>query len=190
MYQLLTIVRDAVFGAFCVAAGVATAGWLVRTRRVPPFSPLGRLLLRASDPVLTPVETRVVRFGGTPTQAGWWLVIGTAVGGLLLIGVTRGVLDVVSELGYAAQGGPLPILRLVVNGAYDVLFIALVVRVIGSWFGAFRYARWMRPAYVLTDWLVEPIRRVLPPAGTLDWSPLVAWLVLYALKAFLLSVVL
>jgi len=190
VYPLLTLVRDAVFGAFCVAGALATAGWLVRTRRVSPFSGLGRVLRRVSDPVLAPVETRVVRFGGSPTQAGWWLVIGTAVGGLLLIGLTRGVIDVVGELRYAAQGGVVEILRLLVNGAYDVLFVALVVRVIGSWFGAFRYARWTRPAYALTDWLIEPIRRVLPPAGAFDWSPLVAWVVLYALRAFLLSVVL
>ena len=190
MIPLLTLVRDTVFGAFCVAGAVATAGWLVRTRRISPFTGLGRFLRRASDPVLTPVETRVVRWGGSPTHAGWWLVVGTAIGGLILIGVTRGVIDVFGELQYAAQGGFLEILRFLVGGVYDVLFIALVVRVIGSWFGAFRYARWTRPAYLLTDWLVEPIRKVLPSFGGFDWSPLVAWLVLYALKAFLISVVL
>ncbi|HTY06113.1 MAG TPA: YggT family protein [Gemmatimonadales bacterium] len=190
MYPLLTVIRDVVFGAFCAAGAVASAGWLVRTRRVSPFSGLGRLLRRASDPVLVPVETRVVRLGGSPTHAGWWLVVGTAVGGLLLIALTRTVIDVLGEIRYAAQGGIVEILRFLVGAAYDVLLIALIVRVVGSWFGAFRYARWARPAYVLTDWLVEPIRKVLPPFGALDWSPLVAWLVLYALRAFLVSVVL
>ena len=190
MYPLLTVVRDVVFGAFCAAAGVATAGWLVRTRRISPFSGFGRLLRGASDPVLKPVETRVVRLGGSPTHAGWWLVVGTAVGGLLLIALTRTVIDILGEIQYAAQGGVVEVLRLLVGGAYDVLMIALIVRVVGSWIGAFRYSRWTRPAYLLTDWLVEPIRKVLPPFGAFDWSPLVAWLVLYALKAFLLSVVL
>ncbi len=73
--------------------------------------------------------------------------------------------------------------------AYDVLFIALLARVIGSWLGMFRYSRWMRPAYALTDWLVGPISRVLPPMGMLDWSPLAAWLVLWLLRQFLLSVI-
>ena len=31
---------------------------------------------------------------------------------------------------------------------------------------------------VLTDWLIEPIRRILPPVGMIDFSPLVAWLLL------------
>ena len=47
----------------------------------------------------------------------------------------------------------------------------------------------MRPAYALTDWLVGPISRVLPPMGMLDWSPLAAWLVLWLLRQFLLSVI-
>jgi len=47
----------------------------------------------------------------------------------------------------------------------------------------------VRPAYVLTDWVVEPIRRVLPPAGGFDWSPLAAWLALWVLKRVLLTIV-
>jgi YggT family protein len=70
-----------------------------------------------------------------------------------------------------------------------VLFIALVVRVLGVWFGAFRYSRWMRPAYALTDWLVEPLRRMLPPFGMFDMSPLVAWLVLWVIQGLLLSLI-
>jgi YggT family protein len=39
----------------------------------------------------------------------------------------------------------------------------------------------------LTDWLIQPIRRILPPVGMLDFSPLVAWLVLTLLRGFVLS---
>lgn len=190
MYQLVTIVRDAVFAAFCLAAGAATANWLVRSRKISPFTGLGRFLRGASDPVIRPVETRVVRFGGLPSHAGWWLVVGTAVIGLLLIWVTRGAIGVFYELRAAAGGGWASMLALLVNGAYDVLFIALLVRIVGSWIGAFRYSRWARPAYLLTDWLVEPIRKILPPFGGFDWSPLAAWLVLLVVKGILLGVVL
>ena len=66
---------------------------------------------------------------------------------------------------------------------------ASMVRVIASWFGFFRYSRWIRPAYVLTDWLVEPIRRLLPTTGAIDFSPLAALLVLWVLEKLLLSLV-
>jgi uncharacterized protein YggT (Ycf19 family) len=37
----------------------------------------------------------------------------------------------------------------------------------------------MRPFTVLTEWILEPLRRVLPPFGPLDLSPLVAYLLLW-----------
>jgi YggT family protein len=37
----------------------------------------------------------------------------------------------------------------------------------------------MRPIVVLTDWILEPLRRVLPPFGPLDLSPLVAYFILW-----------
>ncbi|HLQ58151.1 MAG TPA: YggT family protein, partial [Gemmatimonadales bacterium] len=59
--------------------------------------------------------------------------------------------------------------------------------VIAAWFGMFRYSRWVRPAYILTDWFVEPIRRVVPPLGAFDLSPLVAMFALSILRQILLS---
>jgi YggT family protein len=57
--------------------------------------------------------------------------------------------------------------------------IALLVRVIGSWFSVSPYAKWMRPFIMLTEWLLEPLRRLLPPFGPLDLSPMVAYLLLW-----------
>jgi YggT family protein len=51
----------------------------------------------------------------------------------------------------------------------------------------FRYSKWIRPVYILTDWFVEPIRRIVPPLGAVDLSPLVAMIVLSVLRQILLS---
>jgi len=187
MVELHLVARWFVFTLFSASVVISVASWVVRTRRVPPFSALARGLRAVSDPVLRPVERRVVRAGGNPAQAGWWLVIGVAVVGVVLLSLLDWVLSVVLQVADAAGGGPRALVRLGVVVVYNVFFIALLVRVFGSWFGAFRYSRWMRPAYVLTDWLVEPLRRMLPPMGIFDFSPLAALLVLWVLKTFLLS---
>src|SRR2546426_8285550 len=85
MYDLHTILRILVFAAFCLAALIAFAGWLVRSRRVSPFGGFGRTLRSVTDPVLRPVETRLVRLGGNPVHAGWWLGVLVAVAGVLLL---------------------------------------------------------------------------------------------------------
>ena len=137
---------------------------------------------QVTDPILRPIERAATRRGGNPAQAGWWLVIGVAVAGVLVVSLAQWLVGAWSSLQGAALGGARNLLALAVTIAFDVLFFAIFARVIASWLGAFRYSRWMRPVYWLTDWLIEPIRRVMPPTGMLDLSPLAALLVLWLVK--------
>lgn len=189
MLDFRAVARWLVFAVFCASLVVLLASWLVRTRRVSPFGALSRGLRSMSDTFLRPIETRVVRAGGNPANAGWWLVIGVAVVGVVLLSLLDWIVGVTFQVAGAAGGGPRAFLRLGVVLAYNIFFIALIVRVIGSWVGAFRYSRWMRPAYALTDWLVEPLRRVLPPMGMFDLSPLAGWFVLWVIRLLLLSII-
>jgi YggT family protein len=188
MLEVVTLVRYLVIAAFVLAVLAAAGSWLVRTRRVSPFSALGRGMRRGSDWLVQPVETRLLRAGGNPVHAGWWLVVGTAVLGIVLIGAANWLARMGWQFGGAARGGPRAVVGLAFELAYDVVFFALVARVIASWFGRGRYTRWLRPAYWLTDWLIEPIRRVLPPLGMFDLSPLVAIVVLWVLRAVVFAV--
>ena len=190
MPELQVALRYVVFSAIAASVLVALASWLVRTRRISPFGALGRALRTASDPLIRPVETRLVRAGGNPVHAGWWLVVAVAVAGVLLMTLWNWLVDTAYAVTAAFAAGPRAAMALAIVVAYRIIVAALVVRVLAGWFGYFRYARWLRPAYALTDWLVEPIRRVLPPAGGLDWSPLAAWLVLWVLKRVLLTIIL
>lgn len=186
MPDALAVVRYVVFVAFGVSVLVALAAWLVRTRRVSPFGFAGRALRAMSDPLIHPVETRLVRAGGNPVNAGWWLVVFVAAVGIILIAALNWLAEVASGVIVAFSGGPRAGVALLIVLAYRVLVAALFVRVIAGWLGYHRYTRWLRPVYALTDWVVEPLRRVLPAFGRFDWSPLAAWLVLMLLQRILL----
>jgi YggT family protein len=188
MVTVLAAVRYLVFAVFVLAVATAVGSWLVRTRRLSPFGPLGRGTRRFSDALLKPVEGRLFRAGGNPVNAGWWLVLSTAVGGILVIGIAEWLARAAVGFGWAARGGPRAVIAFAVRLAYNGVLLALVVRVIGTWVGIGRYNRWMRPAYWLTDWLVEPIRRVLPPFGMFDWSPLVAVFALWILRTLVFAI--
>lgn len=189
MLEFRVAARWLVFALFCGSVVISLAAWVVRSRRLSPFSALNRTLRSLSDPILRPVEARVVRAGGTPAQAGWWLVIGVAVLGVVLLSLLDWAMSSILQIADAAGGGPRALLRLGVVVAYNVFFFALLMRVIGSWLGAFQFSRWMRPAYLLTDWLVEPLRRVLPTVGMFDLSPLAAMFVLWAIERLLISLI-
>jgi YggT family protein len=186
----MQVLRYSIFGLVVLAALIALGSWLVRTRRVSPFSALGRALRSLTDPVMRPMERRLVRMGGNPTHAGGWLLVLTAVAGIILVSLAGWLYTTFLQAHSAAVAGPRQTVILAVDLLYRILFFALIVRVIAAWFGMFRYSRWIRPAYILTDWLVEPIRRIVPPVSGWDLSPIVAVIVLSLLRQLLLSAVL
>ena len=181
--------RTLVIIALVYASAVALTHWAVRSRKITPFGAWPRLMRRASDPVLLPLERRVIRAGGSPQDAPLWLIGIVIAGGLLLLSLIHWLAGLAATLVVLAGAGPRAWARFALSGLFSVLMIALVVRVIASWFGISRYRPWMRPFFVLTDWLIEPIRRILPPLGMFDLSPLAAWLVLILLRNFVLSMI-
>jgi YggT family protein len=186
---LIVVARVVVVVALAYATVVALTHWAVQSRRLTPFGVWPRFVRRASDPVLQPLERRIVRSGGSPQNAPLWLVGIAIVGGLLLLTLVQWLGGFVVTLGVLARSGPRAWAYFVVNGLFSLLILALFVRVIASWFGLSPYRKWMRPVMILTDWIVDPIRRILPPLGMIDFSPLVAWLVLSLLRRLVLSLI-
>lgn len=177
----------ALFAGACVIAGTH---WLVRTRRLNPFGAWARFIRRLSDPILVPVERRLVRAGRNPQDAGLAIVLVTLFGGLALLFVVRWLAQMAYGILALGEAGPQAIALQLAAWTFDLLSLALLVRVVTSWFGVSPYARWMRPVVFLTDWLLEPLRRILPPFGPFDLSPIVAWFLLRIARSALFTLLL
>jgi YggT family protein len=187
VFLLYTAVRALVVLALAYASIVALTHWAVRSGRIEPFGAWARFVRRLSDPILQPLERRVIRSGGNPQNAPYWL-LGIVIGlGLVLLSVTLWLIELIVRITYMARSGPELWIQTLVSFLFTVLMTAILVRVIGSWVGIGPYRKWMRPFYLLTDWLIEPIRRILPPFGMVDFSPMVAWLVLYVVRGFVMG---
>lgn len=186
-YVLYTAVRTIVVAALVYASAVALTHWGVRTRRINPFGRWSRLMRKVSDPVLLPLERRILRAGGNPQNAPLWLLGIVIGGGLVLLSLTAWLIDLIVRLRWMAESGPGMWIATLVSFIFTVLMTAILIRVIGSWLGIGPYNRWMRPVYALTNWLIDPIRRLLPPLGMFDFSPMVAWLVLYVVRGFVMG---
>ena len=180
-------VRSIVLLALVFAATIALTHWAVRSRRINPFGALPRLVRRASDPILLPLERRVISAGGNPQNAPLWLLGLVIGGGLLLLSLAQWLINTASGLVLLAQGGVRVWIQVLLSAVFTILMAAILIRVIGSWLGIGPYRKWMRPVYALTNWLIDPIRRILPPVGIFDFSPMVAWLVLYVVRGFVLG---
>lgn len=184
-----TVARYVVLAGVAGALVVTATHWAVRAGHLGAFGPLPRGVRRLSDPLLRPLERRLVRWGRNPQDAPLWLLGASIFGGILVLSLIGWLLGWVSQVRLLMGGGPTDWLRFAVAGVTQLLMLALIVRVIASWFGFGAYTRWLRPAYWLTDWLLTPIQRRLPPMGALDLSPLVAYFALFLLRGILLALI-
>jgi YggT family protein len=181
-----TVVRYVVVAALAYAAIVALTHWAVRRRTIGPFGAWPRFVRRISDPILLRLERRVIRLGGSPQDAPLWLLGGVIVVGLILVSLVRWLVGMAFGMATLAGAGPRAWLQVAIGALFSLLMAAILVRVLASWFGISPYSRWMRPVMVLTDWLIDPIRRLMPPVGMIDLSPMVAWLLLWIARGVVL----
>jgi YggT family protein len=186
-FSLDTLARGIVVLALVYASIVALTHWAVRRRRLGPFGAWPRLVRRLSDPVLLPLERRVIRFGGSPQDAPLWLLGIVILGGLILMSLANWLHGMAATVAALASAQPRDWLRLLVSWAFTLVMVSICIRVIASWFGVSEFRPWMRPLLLLTDWIIRPIRRLLPPTGMLDFSPMVAWLVLWLARGLVVG---
>ncbi len=59
-----------------------------------------------------------------------------------------------------------------------VLWVLLLARVVISWTNPSGGGNLVAIVYQLTEPILAPIRRVIPPTSGIDWSPMIAMLIL------------
>lgn len=181
-------VRVVLLWSALALAAVAALDWLVRTRRVSPFGGVARFCRRFVDPLLGPVEHRVVRAGGLPASAPWWALGGVVVGGILLLGLLDFLTDMVGSLSRGIAGGASGLVAVLVSWGFGVLQIAILVRVVVSWLPVSPVSPWVRWAFTLSEPILRQLRRFIPLIGAIDVTPIVAFFLLGIVQRLVLSI--
>lgn len=186
--SIIAAVRYALAAVFVLSLVIALVYWAAREGKISAYGWIARMTRKLFDPIVRPLERRVVRWGGNPQDAPLWLIGIVMVLGILLLALIRWTAGAALHLAALTHAGPREWIESVIGVVYYVLMLALLVRVFGPWLGMGRYHRLARYAYRLTDWFVEPIRRAIPAFRFLDLSLLIALIAVWAAKIVLLNV--
>jgi YggT family protein len=183
---VIQVLRTALFSVAVVFGAICVLDWAVRTRKISPFNAIARFCRSTVDPIIAPIERRVVRAGGTPAAAPLWALVAVVIGGILLLTLLDVIrLEIVRSI-LASSEGASGIFHLLVSWTFTILKAAIMVRVISSWFPISPYSPWVRWSYQLSEPVLAPFRRVIPSLGGLDISPIVAYIVLGLLESLIL----
>jgi YggT family protein len=183
---IIQVVRAALLSIAVVFGVICVLDWAVRTRKISPFNAVARFCRATVDPLIAPIERKVVRAGGTPASAPLWALAAVVIGGILLLSLLDFILLQVARSMIASQNGAAGIFHLLVSWTFTILKIALIVRVISSWLPISPYSRWVLWSYKLSEPILAPMRRIVPNLGGLDITPILAYFLLSLTESFLL----
>jgi YggT family protein len=176
--MVLGLVRMALLIIAAILAVFCLLDWAVRTRRINVFGSSARFARSKIDPMIAPIERRVVAAGGNPASAPLWALAAVVIGGILLISLLDFIRAELYRIVFAFDNGPGGIFMLLVSWAFDFVRIAILVRVISSWLPISPYSPWIRWSYAVSEPILRPLRQVIPTLGMIDITPIVAYFLL------------
>ncbi len=154
---------------------------------VNPFNWSARTVRRLTDPVIMPVRRVLVAFRIDPKAAPFIAVLLIIVAGYLIVQVAGSVLNTVAGIIFALSSGrigtPVAIIGYIIFGFLGLYTMAIFVRIIFSWISMSYANPLMRFFIRTTEPLLGPLRRIIPPVGMFDISPIVAFLILWLCQA-------
>jgi YggT family protein len=184
-YQtILDIASRVLFWLAVVTAAICIVDWAIRARHISPFSAIARFFRRWVDPLFKPVETMIVRRGGLPQQAPFYAFMVVIVGGIAVLYLLRFGMAISRSIAVGVSS-PDRFGLMLIGWALNFLIVALFVRVISSFLPVSPYSKWVRWSYVTTEWFMAPLRRIIPPFGQLDFTPIVAYILLRIVSGIL-----
>ena len=144
--------------------------FLLQWARADFYNPVSQFIVKATQPPLTPLRKFIPGFGGLDTAALVFMVILKIVE----LWLVTGLLGMSPQIGGLALLSVAELLSLLIN----VFIFSILIQVIISWVNPGMYNPVMGLLHSLTEPLLGPARRVIPPISGLDLSPIIVIVVL------------
>ncbi|SRR6266498_56384 len=146
-----------------------------------PFSRTALTIRQFSDPLVNPVRRGLMMYGLDQKLAPFVTILIAILVGWFLLELVNSVLFTVGGILSSLQRGALlSLIGYILFGTLAVYSLLIVARIIISWGMSFRSAL-MRFLVRVTDPILVPFRRMIPPLGMFDISPII---VLFILQIF------
>jgi YggT family protein len=171
----LIFLVETIFGLYLLAVMLR---FLLQWVRADFYNPVAQFIVKVTNPPLLPLRRLIPGIGGID----WSSIV------LLLLVASIKFLAVYALKGYWLPLGvllPLVLAELIAL-FLNIFFFGILIQVILSWIAPYQYNPVSSLLQQLNEPLLRPLRRLLPPAGGFDFSPLLAALLIHVSKMLLL----
>ncbi|MFN2513758.1 MAG: YggT family protein [Pyrinomonadaceae bacterium] len=167
-----------IVGAIIGIIVLVLARVIVNYSDMNPFNRTAITIRQFSDPLVNPVRRILISYGLDQKLAPFvTILIAILIGWLLLELVSSVVFTVGGVLTSLQRGALRSLIGYVLFGVLAVYSMLIVMRIILAW-GMTYGNRIMRFLVRVTEPILGPFRRIIPPLGMFDISPIVVLLIL------------
>jgi len=148
-----------------------------------PFGWMSRTIRRFTDGLIIPVRGGLLRLGMEPKFAPLVVILLAVLLGYFVLQLVATIAATIAGvLGSLRTGEIVAVLGFILYGLLSIYILLIVVRIVFSW-GRISYSnRVMRFLIDTTEPLLGPLRRMIPPLGWIDISPIVAILIIWLFR--------
>ncbi len=162
-----TFLIETIFGLYIL---LVMLRFLLQWARADFYNPVSQFIVKVTQPPLKPLRAIIPGIGGLDMAALLFMIVLKVVELWLVTGL----------MGLSLQVGGLLVLSVadLLGLAINVFIFSILIQVIISWVNPGMYNPVMGLLHSLTEPLLGPARRVIPPISGLDLSPIVVIVVL------------
>ncbi len=143
-----------------------------------PFSRTAITIRRFSDPLVHPIRGILASYGVDQKFAPFvTILIAILIGWFLLQLVVAVIFTLRGTITSLQRGSLSSLIGFILYGVLAVYSLLIIMRVIFAW-GLTYGSRFMRFLIRTTDPILVPFRRIIPPLGRFDISPIIVLLIL------------
>jgi len=145
-----------------------------------PFGWTSLTVRRLTDSIVAPIRRSLVGFGVDPKYSPLVVILLTVLLGWFVLQIVGSIASTLAGVLLGIQHGAMVlVIGHLLYGALSLYSLLIFIRIIFSW-GMVSYSnRIMRFLVNTTEPLLGPLRRVIPPLGMMDISPIVAFLIIW-----------
>ncbi len=145
--------------------------FLLQLARADFYNPISQFLVKATNPLLLPLRRIIPGYAGLDLASLLLAVVLQLLGIILLVLLLGAALP---PVGLLLLWSVLGVAGLLVN----IYFFALIAMIIISWIAPGSQNPAVHLVYQITEPVMAPFRKVLPPMGGIDFSPILLFVLI------------
>lgn len=162
---------------FGIYTAVVLIRFLLQWVRADFYNPISQFIVRVTSPALRPLRQVIPGYRGLDLAS---LVLAWG-----LMAIQLGLMAALLGVGGSILGALVWAIPALLELLMDILLFAVLIRVLLSWLNPDPYNPAVRLLGRLTDPILEPAQRLIPPIGGIDLSPMAVMIGLVVLQMLL-----